>query len=194
FHSSPRSQHWGIQAHKPNSSCIARPRFSTPSVSPVTGSSRLDSSRRDQRALTNFRIATLDVRDFATVDLVQIRLEPDDRRLLDELVRELVDRLDPRLEQIALRASADLRHEHRVAVVDGADDGLEAFFLAVAALAVEVDPAMTDELRAGGRKFIDLKLLGVSEMLVDQSRASGRHRDEQLDVAHFAGKRVEFLL
>src|SRR3974390_1420560 len=75
---------------------------------------------RDQRALANFRIAALHVLDLAAIDLVQIALEPADRRFLDELVGELVDRLDARLDQVALRANTDLGHEYGVAIVDSA--------------------------------------------------------------------------
>ena len=134
------------------------------------------SGRRDQRALADLRVAALDVHDLAAVDFVQIVLEPGDRRFLDELVRELIDRLDTRLDQVGLRAAADLGDEHRMAVVDGADDRLQAFFLAEAALAVEIDTAMADEFRARRGEFVDLELLGVTEMLVDQPDPWSRPR------------------
>src|SRR3954451_5458899 len=92
------------------------------------------SGGRDQRTLADLGIAALQVLDLTAIDLVEIGLEPGNRRLLDELVGILIDRLDAGLWQIALRAAADLGHEHRMAVVDGADDGLETVFLAIAAL------------------------------------------------------------
>src|SRR5208337_4822263 len=108
------------------------------------------------------------VHDLTALHLVEVRLEPGDRRLLDELVRKLVNRLDARLQKVVLRAAADLRDEHSVTIVDRADDRVERVVLAVAALAVQVDAAVTDELRASRREFPHLELLGMAEVLVDQ--------------------------
>ena len=63
----------------------------------------------------------------SAVDLVEIGFEPGDRRLLDELMGELVDRLDSCFLQIRLGTAANLGHKHRVAVVDGANDRLQVF-------------------------------------------------------------------
>ena len=134
-------------------------------------------------ALTDVGVAARRHADLAALDLVEIVLEVGDRRLLDELEGVLIDRIDAGLEQIVLRAAADLGDEHRRAVVDRADDRLEAVFLAIAALAIEIDAAMTDELRAAGAELVDLELLGVTEVLVDAAAALGRDGDQDLDVA-----------
>src|SRR5262249_22366951 len=152
---------------------------SRPSVAPLTlgslprrsGRSRSHFLRQNLAAGADFGVAARNVHDLAGLDLVEILLEPGDRRLLDELVRELVNRLDARLQQVVLRTAADLRHKHRVAVVDRADDRVERVVLPVAALAVKVHPAVTDELRASRREFPHLELLGMAEVLVDQARA-----------------------
>jgi hypothetical protein len=70
--------------------------------------------------------------------------------LLDELVRVLVHGLDAGLQEIVLRTAANFGHEHRRAVVDSADYGFQAVFVAEAALAIEVHAAMADEFRSGG--------------------------------------------
>jgi hypothetical protein len=73
--------------------------------------------------------------------------KPGQRGLLDELVRVLVHRLDAGGLQFVARAGADLGHQHRVAVVDGIDDRRQLLVFAIAALAVQVDPAVADEQR-----------------------------------------------
>src|SRR5262249_36374321 len=52
------------------------------------------SGSRDQRALPDRGVAAFDMRNLAAVDLVEIGLEPGNRRFLDELVRVLIDRFD----------------------------------------------------------------------------------------------------
>src|SRR6266568_6976950 len=140
----------------------------------------MGSGCRDQRALADFGIAAFDVLDLAALDLVEVGLEPGDRRFLDELVGELIDRLDARLLQVGLRATAYFGHEYRVTIVDGPDHGLEVLFIAEPALAVQIDTAMADKLGARRGEFIDLELFGMAEMLVDQARALGGDRDQQL--------------
>ena len=110
--------------------------------------------RSDIGALTNGSVTARGMRDFAGAYLREVIAEIGDRRLLDELEGVLVDRLDAGLLQGVARAAADLGDEHGVAVVDGADDGREAVLLAVAALAVEVDAAVADELGAGAWLFV----------------------------------------
>src|SRR5579883_3556915 len=149
---------------------------------------------RNQRALADRGVATFDMLNLAAVDLIEIRLEPGDCRFLDELVSVLIDRLDAGPHKVALRAATDLGHENGVAVVDGADDGRKAVLLAIAALAVEIDATVTDELGARGRELVDLELLGMAEMLVDEARTLGRHRHQELDVAAFTGKLGELVL
>ena len=46
---------------------------------------------------------------------------------------KLVHGLDPGLGQVRLRTAADLGHEHRMAVIDRADDGLQTVLLAITA-------------------------------------------------------------
>src|SRR5208337_4911312 len=101
---------------------------------------------------------------------------------------ELIDRLDTSLNQIALRTAADLGHEHRMTIIDGADNRLETVFLAIAALAIKIDTAMTDKLCTSRRKLPDLELLGMAKVLIDESGTLRRHGGEKLDVAHFTGK------
>ena len=76
----------------------------------------------------------------------------------------------PACDQRVLRAAADLGDEHGLAIVDGADDRLEAVLVAITALAVQIDAAMSDEFRALGAEFVNLELLGVAEVFVDRAR------------------------
>ena len=61
--------------------------------------------------------------------------------------------------------------------------------VAEAALAVEIDAPVADELRAAGAQLVNLELFGVAEMFVDAAAALGRNRDQDLHIAHFAGER-----
>jgi len=146
-------------------------------------------SGRHVRTLADVGVTARGVLDLAALHLAQIVLEPGDRRLLDELVRVLLDRLDASLGQLAARTAADLGDKYRMAVVDGADNGRQRILLAVAALAVEIDAPVADELGAGGAELVDLEFLGVAEVLVDPAGALGRDRDQQPDVAILAGQR-----
>src|ERR1035438_4679527 len=110
-------------------------------------------SRGDERALTDVGVAARLMSNLSALDLVEIILEPGDRRFLDEFARVLIDRIDAGRFQLRFRAAADLGDEHRLAVVDGPDDRGEAVFLAIAALTEEIHAPMADEFRAGGTQL-----------------------------------------
>src|SRR5271165_5735209 len=115
--------------------------------------------------------------NFAASNAVEIIPIPADCRFLDELSGEGIDGINASLREFRFRAAADFRDEHGVAIVDRADNRREAVFLAVAALAIQVHAPMTHELGARGAELVDLEFLGVSEVLVDEARTLGRHRD-----------------
>src|SRR5579875_3676405 len=82
---------------------------------------------------------------------------------------ELIDRFDTGLDQIALGAAADLCDKYGVAIIDRTDDRLKTVFLAITALAIEIDTAVPDELRARCGKLPNLEFLGMAKVLVDEA-------------------------
>src|SRR6516165_4435705 len=143
---------------------------------------------------TDFRVTLFDMDDRTSLHAFEVALEVGDRGLLDKLVRELIDSLDTSREEILLRAATDLRDEDRMAVLDSADDGLESIFLTIAALAVQVDTAVTDEVGAlAGAQLIDLELSRVAEVFIDAAATLGRYSDEDLDVALFASEDLKLI-
>src|SRR6266702_923393 len=120
--------------------------------------------------------------------LIQVLLEVGDGGLFNERQGVLVHGFNPSFLERVLWAAAELGDEYGSAIVDGANGCFQAVFLAEAALDVKVHAAMAHELGARRAQLIDLKLLGVSEVLVDSPAALGSHGNQNLDVAAFAGQ------
>src|SRR6516165_340494 len=135
--------------------------------------------RGDEGALANLRIAARLMLDFTRGDFLEIGLEPGECRFLNEFMCVFIDRGDAGSSEIRLRAAADFGDEHGVAIIDGANDGGERVLLAIAALAIHIHAAMADEFCTRSGEFVDLELLGMTEMLVDKAGALGGDGDKE---------------
>jgi hypothetical protein len=98
----------------------------------------------------------------------------------------------PAAVKFVFRAMADFGDEYRRAIVDRLDHCFETVFLAVTALAIEIDAAMADEFRALGAEFINLELLRVAKVLVDAPLALGGDGDQDIAMSLASSARRAF--
>src|ERR1017187_1400086 len=148
----------------------------------------------DECALPYIRVATLFVFDFSASHSLQILSEIRQCRLLDVFQCKATHRLNAGSQQPFAWAVANPGDEYSGAVVDGVNHGFQAFLFSEAALTVVIHPAMTDKLGSRSADLINLKLFGVTEVLVDATSSLGCNGDQNGDIAICACERLQLFI